>query len=100
MRIAGEGSKLGTVIDIDPALRARLDEDMATGDLAQLERRYNRRAIADYALFPGAGAEPMGDRWFARLFTKYEADCGIEKMDKRGRYGLRRTMTDAMNEET
>ena len=56
IRVRGEGNKRGTLLDIDPGLRERIDEDFATGDLAALERRYQKRDLADYSLFPGKGS--------------------------------------------
>lgn len=100
IRLPGSGKKLGAVVDIDPALRERLDEDLATGDLAKLEARLQRGEIADYGLFPGKGLKPIGRRHFRDLFEAYESDCEIEHQQGLGWHGLRRALADAMDETT
>lgn len=101
LTLPGTGNKRGAVIDVDPALRERLDYDLEHGDLAHHEARYRRKQVSDYALMPTRGkATPIRKRHFADLFAKYETAAGVDHEEGRGWNGLRRAMSDAMDETT
>jgi hypothetical protein len=106
--ILGEGRKEGAEIDLTADQRARLDYDLAEGDLADLEVAYQKQLIADYPMFPGwinprtkqrvalDRLKPITRRYAKRLFVQFEAACGIEHQPGRGWKGIRAWGSDSI----
>ena len=100
MSVPGSAKKRGATIDIDPALRELLNHELAEGYLSAFEARFKAREISDYPLLPGKSGRPLSRRRFRELFDAYEEACGVEHVTGRGGHGLRRTMSDALAEQT
>jgi len=111
LRVRGRGKKKGSVIDIDPALRAQIEYELNAGYLRDCEAAYQSSGadkISDYALFAQGrfvgGAipvrpnrkylKPASDRGMLEWFHELEALAGIEHQDGRAWYGLRRLWAD------
>ncbi|HWV58230.1 MAG TPA: hypothetical protein VNZ57_12325 [Longimicrobiales bacterium] len=108
LKVRGRGKKRGSVIDVDPVLRARLDYEMQAGYLRECEAAYVRGEIDDYALCAQGrlvgGAVPVrqngrylkwaSDRGLLEWFCELEEIAGVEHVPGRGWYGLRRLWTD------
>jgi hypothetical protein len=96
------------VCRFDEAAAATLAEAMQTGYLTEFEAAYQAGAIQDYWLFPVGklakgrakfSAEKVtGESWNERSlhdeFKQLELQCGIEPIEGRGHYGLKRAATD------
>ena len=103
--VRGAGKKLGEVVDLHPELRAQVDEALSTGYLAHAEAAFQRGEIEDYFLFPSGklkcGRMPVERAVRAPLsyplremFVAVEAIAGVQHVERRSFYGLRRQATD------
>lgn len=105
--VQGAGRKHGEVVDLHPELRALVDEVLSTGYLSQAEAAYQRGEIEDYYLFPSgklrrggvvapgrATKAPVAYESLREMFVAVEAIAGVEHVEGRAFYGLRRQATD------
>lgn len=111
LRIPGAGRKPGAKIALtqtqDDTLR---DAIGASGHLADLEEAYRGGEISDYPLFPAGelvkgriawdGKTLMNRRTALAQFYAVEKAAGVEPIDGRGWYGLRRGFSDLTRVET
>jgi hypothetical protein len=96
------------VCRFDEAAAATLAEAMQIGYLTEFEAAYQAGAIQDYWLFPvgklakgrakfsveKVTGEPWNERSLHDEFKQLELQCGIEPIEGRGHYGLKRAATD------
>lgn len=94
-----------------PAAAEALSAALQDGYLAEFEAAYKEQRIRDYWLFPVgklskgrarfAVHKITGDPWNERSlheeFKKLETLCGIESIEGRGHYGLKRVATDIVD---
>jgi hypothetical protein len=116
LRVRGKGKKKGSVIDIDPELRAQIIYEITAGYLRECEAAFQSSGsdgISDYALFTQGrfvdGAipvrpnrrylKPASNRGMLEWFHELEALAGVEHQAGRAWYGLRRLWAD-LGEET
>lgn len=102
--IPDTGKKKGAKIDLTPELRAAWDYELTTGYLRDLEAAYQAGHRKSYPLFPGKRlvrgvaradvAKPLGDRGATDLWHQFEVASGVEVIQGRGWYGVRRTGAD------
>jgi integrase len=104
--VHGAGKKHGEVVDLHDELRALVDEVLSTGYLAEAEAAFRRREIEDYFLFPAgklrrgsvplerATKQALATTAIRKMFVAVEAIAGVEHVDGRAFYGLRRQATD------
>jgi len=104
--VHGAGKKHGEVVDLHPELRELVDEVLSTGYLADAEAAYRRGEIEDYFLFPAgrlhrgmarverATVQPLGPTAIRKMFVAVERIAGVEHVEGRAFYGLRRQATD------
>ncbi|HEX8241887.1 MAG TPA: hypothetical protein VF541_00270 [Longimicrobium sp.] len=104
--VHGAGKKHGEVVDLHPELRTLADEVLSTGYLAEAEAAFQRREIDDYFLFPAgklrggsvplerATRQELGTTAIRKMFVAVEAIAGVEHVQGRAFYGLRRQATD------
>ena len=107
--IHGRGRKPGATIYLAPGQRQVVDAALRPdGHLAEYEQALQAGQIDDYPLFPagnvlsGALKMPSSDtaagrmtrRNILRLYTDYEAGVGIEHVQGRAWYGIRRRSSD------
>jgi len=106
LTVGGSGRKKGEVVDLDPELRALVDSVVSTGYLSKAEAAFQRGEIPDYYLFPAGRLvkgratvenctkQPLGNKTIRDMFRRLEKDAGVEHVEGRAFYGLRRTGTD------
>jgi integrase len=111
-QVHGAGKKRGETVDLHPELRALVDEVLSSGYLAEAEAAFQRGEIPDYFLFPTgklqrgcvplsrATTKPLSDWTLRGLFKALEAIAGVEHVEGRACYGLRRQATDLASEFT
>lgn len=103
--VKGSGRKGGAVLFLNPEERAVLDAMMRDGHLSLLEAAHQSGELPDYPLFPAgrlrAGKvppdrdlRPMNRRTLRDLFTALEEAAGVEHVEGRALYGLRRLSAD------
>ena len=104
--VHGKGKKHGETVDLHPELRALVDEVLSTGYLAEAEAAFQRADIPDYYLFPGGKLQrgsiplsrvtqkPLSDWTLRAMFKALEEIAGVEHVQGRAFYGLRRQATD------
>jgi integrase len=104
--VHGAGKKHGEVVDLHPELRALVDEVLSAGYLAGAEAALRRGEIQDYYLFPAgrlrdgavplerAVKQPVGTTAIRKMFVAVEAIAGVQHVEGRAFYGLRRQATD------
>lgn len=103
--VKGSGRKGGTVLFLNPEERAVLDTVMQDGHLSLLEAAYQTGELSDYPLFPAGRLRggrvptdrklhPMNRRTVRDLFNALEDAAGVEHVEGRALYGLRRLSTD------
>lgn len=104
--VRGAGKKLGEIVDLHPELRAQVDEALTTGYLAHAEAAFQRGEIEDYYLFPSgklkcgrmpverAVRAPLSYQSLREMFVAVEAIAGVQHVERRSFYGLRRQATD------
>jgi integrase len=107
LRVPGAGTKKGTTVKLTEAQRADLLEALGSGYLRELERE-----AGDYPLFPGGqlpgqrqgrpmcfsyhrDRPPLSRRQIHKLFVRAELAAGIEHVEGRATYGIRRAAVDA-----
>ena len=111
----GRGHKEGETVDLHPELRAYIDGVLAHGYLAELEAARVRGEIHDFPLFPGGklvnGRIPLArvmkypKRHLHKsnaiaLWRAFEKLAGVQHVQDRSFYGLRRGLTDTANDYT
>ncbi len=103
--VKGSGRKGGTVVFLNPEERAVLDALMRDGHLSLLEAAYQTRELPDYPLLPAGRLRggkvptdrelrPMNRRTMRDLFNALEDAAGVEHVEGRALYGLRRLSAD------
>ena len=104
--VRGAGKKHGEVVDLHPELRALVDETLSTGYLREAEAAYRRCEIRDYFLFPAGklkgGVVPLeratkgaaSYESMREMFVVVERIAGVQHVEGRAFYGLRRQATD------
>ena len=109
----GRGRKEGETVDLHPELRAYIDHVLTNGYLAELEAARVRGEIHDFPLFPG-GKLVNGRIPLARVkkyphrhlhvtnaiayWRSFEELAGVQHVQDRSFYGLRRGLTDTAND--
>jgi hypothetical protein len=109
----GRGRKEGETVDLHPELRAYIDHVLTHGYLAELEAARVRGEIHDFPLFPG-GKLVNGRIPLARVkkyphrhlhvtnaiacWRSFEKLAGVQHVQDRSFYGLRRGLTDTAND--
>lgn len=123
VEVKGRGKKRGTVVDLARGQRAMLEYSLSEdGYLGELEKRYQRRELADYRLFPaGYVVGRVGNNrgqtnrltlsrkidpqkhctssWVRKTFREAERRAGVEHIQGRGAYGMRRGSVDVGSAE-
>lgn len=108
LTVLGSGKKKGSVVDLEPDVRAQIDGEMTSGYLRECELAFQEKHITDYALMPAGkfvkGATPVrpdrkylqhiSTRRLREFFDFLEDIAGVEHVHGRGWYGLRRIWTD------
>ena len=106
MIVRGRKKKGGVRVDFDREQREALDHAMTGGYLSALEAAYRAGTISDYPIVPAghlyrtggiAPADTTGysnKRSLSDWMRALEAAVGIEHVQGRGHYGLRRAATD------
>lgn len=111
--VEGEGNKGGAPVAMLPEQRLALDRALETF-LRVCEASYQAKAIADYYIFPSRirmdgtayphnadDYHPVGRQQMLRDFHELERISGVEVIERRGWYGLRRLIADlASDNET
>lgn len=111
----GRGKKEGETVDLHPELRTYIDDILTRGYLSELEAARMCGEIADYPLFPG-GRLINGRIPLARVkkyphrhlhvtnaiayWRSFEKLAGVQHVQDRSFYGLRRGLTDTANDYT
>ena len=118
IEIIGAGKKRGELVMFTPEQRRAVDRALA-GYLSQYEAAYQAGLIADYPLFPGgkmhgkrddlrprkpcrvkANVKPIGRTGAREAFHDLERIAGVEVIEGRAWYGLRRIGSDLAEEFT
>lgn len=117
LQVYGAGKKSGTTVDITRGQRRRVDDALSAGYLAPAEEKYQAKALADYCLFPAGYVVGrvgftrgetlpmrMSDKidwqkhctssWVRKNFREAEKRAGVEHVEGRGAYGIRRQGRD------
>lgn len=109
----GRGRKEAETVDLHPELRTYIDHVLTRGYLAELEAARKRGELADYPLFPGGklinGRIPVArvKKYPKRhlhpsnaiaLWRSFEELAGVQHVQDRSFYGLRRGLTDTAND--
>jgi integrase len=104
--VHGNGKKHGEVVDLHPELRNLIDDVLSDGYLCLAEAAYQRGEIDDYYLFPAGklklgmvpvercDRKPLCSTAIRDMFREVEAIAGVEHVEGRSFYGLRRQATD------
>jgi hypothetical protein len=111
-RIHGSKRKEGELVFLTPGQRAIVDEVLGPdGHLSEFEAAYQSGELDDYPLFPGGKLrqgksvprEPQKRMRIETLrgyFRDLEDAAGVEHVDQRAFYGVRRGSTDAVSAHT
>ena len=117
IEIAGAGKKHGEVVVLTPEQRRAVDDALA-GYLANYEAAWRAAQVEDYHLFPSSKMRMLdqsGRRWTRRVrvdvkplsrdgarvaFKELEAIAGVDHVEGRGWYGLRRIAADLAESAT
>lgn len=107
--VHGKGKKHGAVVVLTDEQRAVLTHYLTDGYLRELEAAYQAGKIKDYYLLPQKplrtvdgvlvarvenGAKPWGKTGMARAWRALEAIAGVEHVEHRLWYGMRRRAAD------
>lgn len=122
MVVHGAGKKGGGTVDLTRGQRRRLEDALTSGYLSPAEQKYQAKEMADYAVFPAGYVVGrvgftkgqslplrMSDKidwqkhctssWVRKNFGEAEKRAGVEHVEGRGAYGLRRLGRDVADEE-
>lgn len=114
VRVHGRGKKHVETVVLTPEQRMFLSRALHSGYLRDLEQAYQCGAIDDYYLLPGGrllywqkgvrlitpvaqmknANRQLGDTGLRKQWGKLEKLAGVEHVDKRAWYGIRRLQTD------
>lgn len=114
LTIHGTETKPGETVDLHPEMRERIDYAVTEGYLRELEAAFQERKIDDYHLFPGnrmsqgvvrldsylARPRAVSKRSALGWFHDLERIAGVEHVEGRSFYGLRRVLTDVARNYT